>query len=80
MLSSAAAEVNLMKVVVELGQAQAMGTYADPLENVPEVAPVLRAKVRIYLSTYFYMRVTKLITLHRSPKRLKSKSQKMAPF
>lgn len=49
LLSSAAAEMNLIKVVVELGQAQAMGSYSDPLENVPEVSPVIRTKVSIYI-------------------------------
>jgi DNA-directed RNA polymerase len=47
LLSSAAAEMNLIKVVVDLGQAQAMGSYPDPLENVPEVSPVIRTKVSI---------------------------------
>ena len=45
MLSSAAADMNLMKVVVELGQARDMGLHPDPLAGVDEVLPVLRAKV-----------------------------------
>lgn len=45
MLSSAAADMNLMKVVVQLGQARDMGSYPDPLADVAEVQPVLRVKV-----------------------------------
>ena len=37
--------MNLMKVVVELGQARDMGSYSDTLANVAEVLPVLRPKV-----------------------------------
>lgn len=45
MLSSAAADMNLMKVVVELGQARDIGSFPNPLANIDEVRPVLRAKV-----------------------------------
>jgi hypothetical protein len=44
-LSSAAADMNLMKVVVELGQTRDMASYPDPLGDVEEVMPVLRPKV-----------------------------------
>ncbi|KIM89933.1 hypothetical protein PILCRDRAFT_812715 [Piloderma croceum F 1598] len=46
MLSSAAADMNLMKVVVQLGQARDMGSFPNPLADVDEVRPVLRAKQR----------------------------------
>ncbi|TDL27019.1 DNA/RNA polymerase [Rickenella mellea] len=44
-LSRAAVEMSLSKVVTELGQVELMGS--DPLENVPEVTPVIRHRVRI---------------------------------
>ncbi|KAJ8690626.1 DNA-directed RNA polymerase [Pleurotus ostreatus] len=47
MLSKAAVDLNLSKVVSELGQAEAIGsTYQDPLENVPDVRPVLAFKMK----------------------------------
>jgi len=46
-LSKAAVDLNLSRIVTELGQADAIGReYIDPLENVPEVQPVLRIKAR----------------------------------
>jgi DNA-directed RNA polymerase, mitochondrial len=50
MLSSAAADMNLMKVVVQLGQARDMGSFPNPLADVDEVRPVLRAKVNDFES------------------------------
>jgi len=45
-LSKAAINLNLSRVVVELGQAEAIGAQvSDILDSVPEVNPVLRAKV-----------------------------------
>ncbi|CAL1697785.1 unnamed protein product [Somion occarium] len=45
MLSKAAVDMNLGKVVNELGMAEALGSRApDPLDNVPEATPVTRAK------------------------------------
>jgi hypothetical protein len=60
MLSSAATEMNLMKVVFELGQARDMGSYPDPLSDVPEVRPVLRPKVCDSIFILFFQ------TTHRS--------------
>ncbi|THH14382.1 hypothetical protein EW146_g5951 [Bondarzewia mesenterica] len=41
-LSQAAVELNLSKIVLELGQAEALGsTKVDPLADVPEVKPVM---------------------------------------
>lgn len=79
LLSSAAAEMNLIKVVVELGQAQAMGSYVDPLKNVPEVLPVLRTKVSIYIfgrGETFGSSPNPII----SNGKLKSRGLKMAPY
>lgn len=45
MVSKAAAELGMIDVVSELGEAQAMGSIVDPLDNVPDVDPVLKAKV-----------------------------------
>jgi DNA-directed RNA polymerase len=46
LLSKAAVDLNLSRVVSELGQAEAIGReFHDPLENVPEVQPVFRVKV-----------------------------------
>lgn len=55
-LSRAAVNLNFPHVVSELGQAEAIGSqFSDVLDNVPEVNPVLRVKVRspIY-ATYSY--------------------------
>src|SRR5438552_1002139 len=46
LLSKAAVELNLSRIVTELGQAEAIGrVYVDPLEDVPEVLPVMRIRV-----------------------------------
>jgi len=51
LLSKAAVELNLSHVLVELGQAQSLGSHVpDPLEDVPEVTPVIRLNVRILYS------------------------------
>lgn len=45
-LSKAAVELNMSKVVNELGMADAIGRQTgDPLEGIPEATPVLRLKV-----------------------------------
>ncbi|EGO20169.1 hypothetical protein SERLADRAFT_363576 [Serpula lacrymans var. lacrymans S7.9] len=45
LLSRAAVDLNLSRVVSELGQIEAMATQSpDPLESVPEVTPVMRWK------------------------------------
>lgn len=45
-LSKAAVALNLSRVITELGQAEAIGAhYADALDGIPEVLPVMRAKV-----------------------------------
>jgi DNA-directed RNA polymerase, mitochondrial len=47
-LSKAAADLSLPKIITELGQTEIIGkTSPDILDNVPEVKPVLRAKVCI---------------------------------
>jgi DNA-directed RNA polymerase, mitochondrial len=53
LLSKSAVELNLYRIVSELGQAEAIGkAYVDPLEDVPEIQPVLRIKVsRLLLNT-----------------------------
>ncbi|KAI0052454.1 DNA/RNA polymerase [Auriscalpium vulgare] len=43
-LSKAAVELNLSKVVTELGQAEALGSKPDASEDVPEVMPVTVTK------------------------------------
>jgi DNA-directed RNA polymerase len=46
-LSKAAVDLNMSRVVAELGQAEAIGSHTtDLLDSVPEVNPVLRVKVR----------------------------------
>jgi hypothetical protein len=55
MLSSAAADMNLMQVLIELGKARNMGSYPDPLAGVDEVLPVLRSKVRNFQSSEPYV-------------------------
>ena len=46
LLSKSAVELNLSRIVNELGRADAIGrVYVDPLEDVPEVQPVMRIKV-----------------------------------
>jgi len=46
LLSKAAVTLNLSKVVTELGQVEALGSSRyDPLEDVPEVVPVMVVKV-----------------------------------
>jgi DNA-directed RNA polymerase len=53
LLSKAAVDLNLTPVVNELGQTEALGReYVDPLENVPEVLPVLRIKASWNLHPY----------------------------
>lgn len=48
-LSQAAVKLGLSQIVMELGQAEALGTYDDPLEDIPEVIPVrVIAKVCIF--------------------------------
>lgn len=45
-LSKAAVNLNMSHVAAELGQAEAVGTrFSDILDDVPEVTPVMRAKV-----------------------------------
>ncbi|KAI6022796.1 DNA/RNA polymerase [Pisolithus microcarpus] len=45
LLSKSAVDMNLSRVVTELGQAEAIGCQLpDPLENVPEVNPVMKLK------------------------------------
>ena len=44
-VSKAAAELGMIDVVSELGETQAMGSVVDPLDDVPDVNPVLKAKV-----------------------------------
>jgi len=45
LLSKAAIEMNMSRVIVELGQVEAMGTHLDPLNDVPEVTPVKKLAV-----------------------------------
>ncbi|TFK37584.1 hypothetical protein BDQ12DRAFT_607612 [Crucibulum laeve] len=48
LLSKAAVTLNLSKVLMELGQAEAMGSQAfDPLSDVPEVMPVRKADAKV---------------------------------
>lgn len=48
LFSKAAVELNLSHVLVELGQAQSLGSHVpDPLVDVPEVTPVIRLNVCI---------------------------------
>ena len=52
-LSKGAVERNLSNVVLELGQAEAIGTHStDVLDGVPEVMPVLRPKVGLFRLTF----------------------------
>ncbi|KIN96613.1 hypothetical protein M404DRAFT_16854 [Pisolithus tinctorius Marx 270] len=47
-LSKSAVDMNLSRIVTELGQAEALGCQLpDPLENVPEVNPVTKLKVKL---------------------------------
>lgn len=49
LLSKAAVEMNLSKIVGELGLAEILGsTIPDPLMEVPEAVPVVKAKVRFF--------------------------------
>ena len=48
-LSKAAVDLNLSRIVSELGQAEAMSQYPDILAGVPEATPVLRPKVCLIL-------------------------------
>lgn len=47
LLSKAAVEMSLVSVVDELGKTRALGNslLPDPLQDIPEVKPVLRPKV-----------------------------------
>ena len=47
LLSKTAVEMNLVSVVDELSRAQELGNslLPDPLQNIPDVRPVLRPKV-----------------------------------
>lgn len=47
LLSKTAVEMDLISVVDELSKAQALGNslFPDPLQDIPEVRPVLRYKV-----------------------------------
>lgn len=46
LLSKAAIEMNMSRVIAELGQVEAMGTgHLDPLSDVPEVTPVRKLAV-----------------------------------
>ena len=49
LLSKTAVEMNLVSVVDELSRTQALGNslLPNPLQDVPEVRPVLRPKVRV---------------------------------
>lgn len=45
-LSKSAVDLNLSKIISELGQAEAIGSHqTDPLDAIPEVKPVMRVKV-----------------------------------
>lgn len=45
-LSKAAVQLNMSRIVSELGHAEVIGTHTtDALDNVPEATPVLRVKV-----------------------------------
>jgi DNA-directed RNA polymerase len=50
LLSKAAVDLNLSRVISELGQAEAIGQHPDPLGDVPEVMPVMRLKVGNYMT------------------------------
>jgi hypothetical protein len=52
LLSKTAVEMNLVSVVDELSRAQALGNslLPDPLQNIPDVRPVLRPKVPLFSS------------------------------
>ena len=63
MLSSVAADMNLMKVVVQLGQARDMGSFPNPLADIDEVRPVLRAKVSDPRKPKSYFNLTKIYLL-----------------
>lgn len=47
LLSKTAVEMDLISVVDELSRTQALGNslFPDPLQDIPEVRPVLRPKV-----------------------------------
>lgn len=48
LLSKTAVDMNLSRIVTELGQAEAIGCQLiDPLEDVPEVNPVMKLKVSL---------------------------------
>ena len=52
-LSKAAVDMNLSKVVNELGMAEVFGTMIpDELDEIPEVTPVMRPKVSCLLLTF----------------------------
>ena len=52
-LSKAAVDMNLSKVVNELGMAEVFGTIIpDELDEIPEVTPVMRPKVSCVLLTF----------------------------
>lgn len=44
--SQAAVNLNIPDVIAELGQAEALATSEDALQDVPEVMPVMRPAVR----------------------------------
>ncbi|KAG5643187.1 hypothetical protein DXG03_001391 [Asterophora parasitica] len=44
LLLKTAMQLNIPRVISELGQAEAIGSAVDALDDVPEVAPVLKAK------------------------------------
>jgi DNA-directed RNA polymerase len=50
-LSQAAVSLGLSRIVSELGRAESLGYFADPLEGVPEVNPVLKPRVCVSLYT-----------------------------
>lgn len=75
LLSRTAVDMNLSRVVTELGQAEAIGCQlVDPLQDVPEVNPVTKLKVRVAAmeSTLVLYR-----SIHRNPPR--NSSWRMEP-
>jgi len=53
LLSKAAMQLNMPRIISELGQAEIIGTQVtDALDDVPEATPVMRIKVRYNFETF----------------------------
>jgi hypothetical protein len=63
--------MNLMKVVVQLGQARDMGSFPNPLADIDDVRPVLRVKVsdserRNQISSHRNLPINSVMSMSRS--------------